>query len=596
MESNAASSSAPSKPMHYWRTLILQYLLTVFVIGGLEAVCLMDWRSLFWAVPILAVLRLHAAFWKRLLPKRFLPLGILAGCVLILMPLCVLHFIVWAYWLNPIAISKETTFITEPLTPNGKRVDFFAALEQRLTPKTPPEENGFRLMVQELGPAFALDCSLPVSDYSKQRWLKLCDKLNLVFPDRSANDWAFEFPNLRQFLEEREETMNPEPKDSDAKNHKAWADALNEKYRRLAQTPWSAAEFSDAAEWIEKNKKAFDLLGEAVRMPVFFEPFLQDREDDSLEPFYFRSQSWQIVRHLPFRVQYYLGRGEMEKAWYDVMTQYRFAFWRERFSYHPSQIWYLHSIEPATAFLEHGLEHGHLTPENIRRYHDEIKPFLSPTDRDILDNQKFGGHLLSLDFLLRFTYSWGWRGVGIPRLFAWNQSLRKINTHFDRAWQESLEKAALPDRHVMDSFCIHQHSDITPWHWIKSAVWYGPFKFFPSIIADEILKKTEPAEHLCCCPLPLQGYDVRRQSTQKAMTGLAFELARYQAEHGTYPETLRMLETAGVLDPYGQGNEFCYERLPQNGYRLCSVGRNGIDDLGIEDYENKKDDIMIQMP
>ncbi len=53
----------------------------------------------------------------------------------------------------PPRISKETTYLTEPLTADGKRIDYFLAMEQRrYPPQMRTDDNGARLIAQAFGP------------------------------------------------------------------------------------------------------------------------------------------------------------------------------------------------------------------------------------------------------------------------------------------------------------------------------------------------------------------------------------------------------------------------------------------------------------
>ena len=86
--------------------------------------------------------------------KRFGCLGRFAkyGAVLLVL------LAVFVYWnflrTPPLKISKETTYITEPLTSDGTRVDYFAALEKELyPPEMKTDDNGYRLIVRALGDA-----------------------------------------------------------------------------------------------------------------------------------------------------------------------------------------------------------------------------------------------------------------------------------------------------------------------------------------------------------------------------------------------------------------------------------------------------------
>ena len=68
----------------------------------------------------------------------------------------ILFAIIFGLWFNffrsvPLRISKETTYITKPLTPDG-RVDYFAALQLAFhPPEMKTDENGYRVVFRALG-------------------------------------------------------------------------------------------------------------------------------------------------------------------------------------------------------------------------------------------------------------------------------------------------------------------------------------------------------------------------------------------------------------------------------------------------------------
>lgn len=52
----------------------------------------------------------------------------------------------------PVRISEETTHVTEPLTPDGRKVDYFAAMEaERYPAEMKTDDNGYRMIVRALG-------------------------------------------------------------------------------------------------------------------------------------------------------------------------------------------------------------------------------------------------------------------------------------------------------------------------------------------------------------------------------------------------------------------------------------------------------------
>lgn len=126
---------------------LLQYLLSLFFVGGLEVVTFFDWRSMFWAAVLLAVIRGHLLLCDRFLSRRLASFAKPPGLFLLWLPL---HCVIWMFCLNPLLISKSTTYVTEPLVSDGSRPDYFLALSQHVTPEHRPEENGFQLLTREL--------------------------------------------------------------------------------------------------------------------------------------------------------------------------------------------------------------------------------------------------------------------------------------------------------------------------------------------------------------------------------------------------------------------------------------------------------------
>jgi hypothetical protein len=67
----------------------------------------------------------------------------------------------------PLRISRETTIITEPLAADG-RVDYVAAAEAgRYPPEMATDENGFRLIIQGLGPSSQQSAEISQQIYEK---------------------------------------------------------------------------------------------------------------------------------------------------------------------------------------------------------------------------------------------------------------------------------------------------------------------------------------------------------------------------------------------------------------------------------------------
>ncbi|MGD9127600.1 MAG: DUF1559 domain-containing protein [Planctomycetia bacterium] len=239
------------------------------------------------------------------------------ACLLLIIPLWLLIWISFFHKV-PLEISKETTYITEPLTPDGKLVDYFHAMEQEIYPpgmKT--DQNGCRLIVRALGPG--IDLTRPGGDLvARETYKKL--GLNSNIPPTMTYQQPYIF--LRNYLasftaDELPAHLNLEPKDFDS-------DVASKLQNRL-YNPWTIDKMPMMADWIKENEPALDLVAEAVRKPEFCCPLVEipPQKDfmriitPSYEPItLFR----ELTRGFAVRANYRLGKGDLDGAIHDILT------------------------------------------------------------------------------------------------------------------------------------------------------------------------------------------------------------------------------------------------------------------------------------
>jgi hypothetical protein len=90
----------------------------------------------------------------------------------------------------------------------------------------------------------------------------------------------------------------------------------------------------------------------------------------------------------------------------------------------------------------------------------------------------------------------------------------------------------------------------------------------------------------------------RRHQSLVCQIKIFSALKQYYLEHNCWPEQLEELDIEDadrVLIDALNNKPFVYERIG-DGFRLYSLGPNGIDDGGINDKQNKKDDILLWPP
>jgi len=234
------------------------------------------------------------------------------GCVLYCcLPLLVLALVsaLPIYWFcfhtTPLRVSEETTFVLGPMTSDGKRIDYFLAMEERYyPPEMQTDDNGYRLIVRAMG----------VNIDNELLRLQVYEKLGLdpnIEPMMKPIEGACTF--LHRYARERPD------------DEAAWA--LQNKFSFSTSGMWTFDDFPMLKEWYEENTAGLDLLAEAVRKPTFFIPFVREHENtpvaeamvgmlaiDTVQ----QAREW--ARALSARARYRLGIGNIDEAIDDIIT------------------------------------------------------------------------------------------------------------------------------------------------------------------------------------------------------------------------------------------------------------------------------------
>ncbi|MDR1477762.1 MAG: hypothetical protein LBJ00_02345, partial [Planctomycetaceae bacterium] len=230
--------------------------------------------------------------------------------------------------------SSETTGIVGhiPLTSNGK-VDYFVLFEKTYIDKlSPPEDNGQRLMIAAFGPVVLEQNGLvnevawedmPTNERSKkwfeEQWLPLCEHL-YIDPYRKPMFYEKRgyFSYMNKYLKEQEKNRG---ENSPSQNPNYERDESNVIFRKLTTAPWKREDAPEVGKWLDEYSEVLDYFGMSVRKPNFtswrkkngegslFSILLPDVQADR-----------DFARSLAVRISERVGRGDIEGAWYDVMT------------------------------------------------------------------------------------------------------------------------------------------------------------------------------------------------------------------------------------------------------------------------------------
>jgi hypothetical protein len=231
----------------------------------------------------------------------------------------------------PLRISPETTHVTEPLTPDGRFVDYFAAVEQHAyPPEMATDDNGYRMVLRASGPIER--SSSP--DETQQRYEKLGldyihDKPTLTYMDADT------FISYRyKYRPEDFETVVAAMREQQGESalDSSQIDG-NQVWIFIRKSP-DMHKLPVMQEWLEANNAALDLIVEASKKPVFVTPMVMPRDAvcayEILLPDVQGIRSF--ARGLEARAMIRVSQGDIDGAIEDMLACYRLGRHTSRYA------------------------------------------------------------------------------------------------------------------------------------------------------------------------------------------------------------------------------------------------------------------------
>jgi hypothetical protein len=405
---------------------------------------------------------------------------------------------------QPLRISTETTYITEPLTPDGKHVDYFGAIQQRIQPdNAATDDNGYRLLVQHLGKS---------PDSSAEHFETLCKKLGLA-AGTIQPDMVFEDPY--DFLEAYIDSEDGDAAFGDQlQEQSAWdrREAFHERLRR----PWTLDDLPMMHAWLQANDPALDMIGRAVQKPVFYIPLVRRSEDELLLSILLPEIQWKrsLARGLSARANYRIGTGDLDGAIEDFIACKRLG---RHIGHGATVIHMLVGIATegiADAIGIAGSFEHQPTVEQLRRLVEQAENLPPPAD---LDQKLLVERFTALDIVQSLAS--GKRDatseLGLDRsparhftalAYDWNIVAKRFNQHFDAM-------AATGDEPPVESFN-------------------------PLIFISRRARSEHMADMLAHLLLP--AWDAVREATRRIacthqMKRITLAMLIYERDHGTLP-------------------------------------------------------------
>jgi hypothetical protein len=527
--------------------------------------------------------------WKRILSSRSFRIVVL---------LALAAGVAW-WWYGrtyTIRISPETTYLTEPLRPDGT-VDYIAACNARLSKGVTANNNAAIPLFKAIGPGMLDPKTLQIT----------LDYLGLQLP---ANGKYFvPWPDFA--------TANPSSTTMTASGNDP------EEPSEAMSGLWTAGECPRLAKFLDLNRAPLDLVVQASRRERFYVPWLPSKPNGRFIDWAYNvplQQFLSLSRTLLARASGRFAVGDFQNAWQDMLTCHRLA---RLLGQHGSLIATMvsYSVDANAGRIEEKwLSSGKLTQPQARTMLSDLQAL--PPLQGVRESLCVGERIVVLDFIGLLATEGIERGLvqvqgfkpgpsqldSVPakpeRSVDWNQAMIQVNAHFDRldhavsgsTWQA--RKKAMDDIEADMQQTRQAHQPSAP-------AWLG--KYLPSSVTDwwqlqqlKSLCRDKPGDFI----MGVLGGSFGRavEVEQKAMVrsqlvqvALALEICKLQK--GKYPADLSALTPeyfkAVPLDPFTD-KPLLYKPSAK-GFLIYSGGPNAKDDGGVERGKGGEDDIAVQV-
>lgn len=502
-----------------------------------------------------------------------------------------------------ITISKETTWITEPLDKEGF-VNYLKAIDQRLA-KGATSKNNFEVVVR------SVMSPNEISEDIREEYFK---RLGTPVPDANS-----------RFLQ-----------DSSAAAKRDGGKDVREEHESISSRPWVAKEHPVAAKWVAENTKVLDRLVEGSRRSRFYTPYLTGKPDKD-EPIPSMigmmlpsiMQYREIARGLNIRAMGRIASSDLDGAWSDLQSMQRIA---RLTGQGPTLIEGLVAIAiDSIAFqgATHILNSPKLTREQTAKFLADLKalpPMPLMADKIDVGERFMGldavtmlarhGHrkglfktlqiIQALSFVIELkgsTYVVAQNPIEemIARTIDWNVTLKLLNGWYDKlvlaAREPNFEKRKARFQAIQDDIGRLRADATDTKQLLKLLLTAGPRKAMGEKIGEILVALLIPA-------VDAARAAEDRATASSAVMQLGFALELYRRDNGSPPKSLEDLTPRYVksipLDPLS-GDKLKYV-VKDGGFTIYSVGRNGTDDGGRsqEDAEHQTprpewDDIVVSV-
>jgi hypothetical protein len=500
-----------------------------------------------------------------------------------------------------ITVSKETTYVTGPLRPDGS-VDFLAALNEHCREGVTPENNAAIGFWEAAGPK-------EIPPEVRAEFFRLLG----IGPLPETGHYFVPFIEYLQAAEKGPPAWDPE--------YQPWREQMERKRDRAQAKPWSREVFPAVARWLDANEKPLAVLVAGLRRPRFYSPLVA-KENGPLCQVDFpllipRDAAQLLVARAMLRVK----QGKTDEACQDLLAAHRVA---RLAGQGPTLVsWLVASVvEQSACSGDVALVHdAALTNDQIRKFRGDLRGL--PPLRSMEEAAGFGERLMGLDCICtllqekpRASNLSDLFGIGAggdaqsalvtDRRVDWDQVLRIANERYDQVGEACRAPTLLEVRDRLTRLARDLDLSASAGRGREPT---GLAKLFSrrksaaevSQQIGDFLAGIFMGAHLAA----IRG-EIRTRVASD-MRDVAWALAEYRNDHGEYPQALKELSPKYMpeipKDLFCDG-DYHFQRRGK-GYLLYSVGPNGKDDGGRSASDDPKkyehaadppDDIAIRTP
>lgn len=484
-----------------------------------------------------------------------------------------------------ITVGKETTRVTGPLDKEGF-VDYVTALNERLSKGVTPKNNANVMLWKSFGPK-PEGAAMPAAFW---KWMKI-DPL----PEKGEY-----FIWMHHYFK-KHAAIDP------TKDINTVFDNMDKAHAQF----WKSKDFPIIAGWLTVNEKTLDMVVEATKLPEYYSPLVpSDRGAGpgglvtALLPGVQKCREY--ANALTIRAMLRAGEGRLDDAWQDLLAVHRLGRLIGRGGTLIEALVGI-AIEHIAAGCDLTLlEDAKLDRKKIEKCRRDLEAL--PAMPGMADKLNITERLIYLDIVTNAARH-GTKGLdeifpgglGIPADFDvsaftkdldWDIVLKRGNQWFDRV-TAALAKER-PERQKEIEAVEKELKDLKATITVEAAV--KLFKETPQkrgkFVGDLAVVMLLPATTKV-----IMAGD-RCEQTQRNER-LAFALAAYKSDNGSYPKTLDALAPkylAKVPGDFFTGKALTY-RPREDGYLFYSFGPNGKDDGGrFYDDDPPGDDPNVRMP